>query len=128
MEPNSRSIRHIYKKEREPMQIIYEIKNSKPIPKVVPETSESQNELRELVHHLTIKNPSMTFASEYAKYEESKGSMFDALSEQEIERIARAVNNTSELFKEVENQSDGGEPEINLLRLLERLLYLVAQM
>ena len=110
------------------MQIIYEIKNSKPIPKIIPETSESQNELRELVHHLTIKNPSMTFASEYKKYEESKGSMFDALSEQEIERIARAVNNTSELFKEVENQSDGGEPEINLLRLLERLLYLVAQM
>lgn len=110
------------------MQIIYEIKNNKPIPKVVPEESEPISELRESIQRLNIKNPAMTFASEYAKYEQSKGSMFDALSEEEIERIACAVNNTAELFKEPSNLSDGGEPEINLLRLLERLLYLVAKM
>lgn len=91
-----------------------------PVLSIIPKSSSKASELRDLVQRLSIENPALTFAKEYRKYEHNEPSYFCNLSEEQIEQIASVADKLANLWKD--SPEDGGSPEINIIKLLEKLL------
>lgn len=89
--------------------------------KVIPKNKNTERTYRlaNAVRNLKIENPALTFTRIYKMMSRGKDSEFDEYDDSQLAAIAERVNFISKFWDDPET---GGEPKVNVILLLDRLL------